>query len=277
MKPRYDVDLRSNVRTPMRDGVELSSDVYLPRAHGQFPTVLIRTPYSNNLDNHIDKARRLANDGYVCMVQDTRGRFDSDGEYYPVFHEADDGYDTHEWIGAQEWSNGKIGMSGPSYMGLVQWHSAVRDSQYLTCIAPSVIAGDFYDSWYPGGALNLNVAIAWAVSTSARAAQNIDHHNWTEAYRYLPLVEMDEHAGQRLPFWKDWIRHAAKDDYWAKGSLEDKFGQVSVPAFNLGGWYDVFAQQVFTNFNGITKGGGTPEPGHCRALDTQPEQLAQDR
>ena len=266
MKPRYDVEVRANVKTPMRDGTNLSADIYLPRAQGTFPTVLVRTPYSNNLDQHIEKGRRLANDGYIFVVQDTRGRWDSDGDYYPVFEEAEDGYDIQEWIGQQEWSNGKIGMSGGSYLGLVQWHSAQLRSQYLTCLAPRVIACDFYDSWYPGGALNLNVAIAWAMRTSGRAVQNVDHHNWTEMYHYLPLMDLDDYGGFGLGFWKDWIRHAAKDEYWKKGSLEDRFGEISVPAFNLGGWYDVFAGQTFINFNGMKLGGGTPESRQSKLI-----------
>ena len=104
----------------MRDGVKLSAEIYLPKAPGKFPTVLIRTPYSNNTDEIIRKGRRLANHGYACVIQDVRGRWDSDGEYYPFHQEALDGYDTQQWIGGQPWSNGKIGMAGGSYLGCVQ-------------------------------------------------------------------------------------------------------------------------------------------------------------
>ena len=144
MQPNYAVDMRLNIRTPMRDGVDLSSDIYLPQASGKFPTVLMRTPYDNNTSLMIEKAMRLANNGYACVIQDVRGRWDSDGVHYALFGHGPDGFDTQEWIGQQAWSDGKIGMAGGSYLGWVQWQSAPHRSQHLTCIAPRVMCGDLY-------------------------------------------------------------------------------------------------------------------------------------
>src|SRR5438874_671817 len=123
----------NGVKVPMRDGVRLSADIYLPEGSGPFPTVLMRTPYDNNADLMIQKGRRLASNGYACVIQDCRGRFDSEGEYYPMVNEGLDGYDTQEWIGKQSWCSGRIGMAGGSYVGWVQWTSAPHRSQYLTC------------------------------------------------------------------------------------------------------------------------------------------------
>jgi putative CocE/NonD family hydrolase len=111
MADNFGVEMRLDVKVPMRDGVELSADIYLPEASGPFPVVLMRTPYSNNDDSVIEKARQLANRGYVCVVQDVRGRFDSQGEYYAFHQEVDDGFDTQEWTGQQGWCNGNIGMA----------------------------------------------------------------------------------------------------------------------------------------------------------------------
>ncbi len=105
MQPKYDVEMRLDIKIPMRDSIALSTDIYLPRAEGPFPTVLIRTPYSNNINTVIENGRRFANNGYACVIQDCRRRWDSDGEFYP-FREAADGYDTQEWIGDQDWSSG---------------------------------------------------------------------------------------------------------------------------------------------------------------------------
>ena len=106
---QYRVDRKLDVKVPMRDGVDLSADVYLPRGAGPAPTVLMRTPYSNSAEPMIGKGKRLASAGYACVIQDCRGRWDSDGEYYPFLNEAEDGFDTHEWIGAQPWCNGRVG------------------------------------------------------------------------------------------------------------------------------------------------------------------------
>ena len=93
--------------------------------------------------------------------------------------------------------------------------------------------------------------------THARTGQDIDFHNWTEAFRSLPLRDIDAAAGRQLPFWKDWIDHPSYDDYWAAMDDEPRFGQIQAPAFNMGGWYDLYANQTFTNFNGLRQHGGS--------------------
>ena len=266
MTEPFDIIMELDVRVPMRDGVTLSSDIYRPDAPGAFPTVLMRTPYSNNIAGMIEKARRLANHGYVCVAQDVRGRWDSDGTYYP-FREGPDGYDTQEWIGLQSWSDGTIGMSGASYLGTVQWQSAPFRSEHLKCIAPRVICCDYYDGLiYPGGALQLNVAMTWGMRTNARTGQDIDYHNWNEAFRSLPLGQMDELAGRDLPFWKDWMEHDTYDAYWQAMDDEQRWDEISVPALNMGGWYDLYAPQTFTNFNGLRLNGRTPEARQSKLI-----------
>lgn len=266
MQPHYDIDMRLDVKVPMRDSVDLSADIYLPRGEGKFPTVLMRTPYSNNMENMIEKGRRLANSGYACVVQDCRGRWDSDGDYYP-FREGGDGYDTQEWIGQQDWSDGKIGMAGGSYVGMVQWQSAPHRSQYLKCMAPRVICCDFYSGLvYPGGAFQLNVLMTWGMRTNGHTGQNIDFHNWTEAFRALPIRAMDEAAGRSLSFWKDWVEHPRYDEYWEEFDDEKRWGEIAVPAFNMGGWYDLYAQHAFVNFNGLRQHGRTPEAKQSKLI-----------
>jgi len=256
MKENYDIEMRLNVKIPMRDRVNLSADIYLPKGNGKFPTVLMRTPYSNNGDDTVEKARTLANHGYVCVAQDTRGRWDSDGYHYPFRDDGRDGFDTQEWIGKQEWSTGKIGMSGASYGGLVQWQSAPYRSRYLTCMVPRVICGDFFGGLiYPGGALQLNVALSWGMRTNGRTAQTIEYHNWTETFRTLPLTDMSLETGRDLDFWNDWIEHPTYDDYWKAIDIEGRWGEIAAPAFNMGGWFDLYAKDTFTNFNGLTEGG----------------------
>lgn len=261
----YDVEMQLNIRHPARDGVKLSADVYLPKVSEKFPTVLMRTPYDNNSDLLVEKARRLANSGYACVIEDCRGRWDSDGEYYP-FREGEDGYDTQEWIGKQSWSNGKIGMSGGSYVGAVQWQSALHRSANLTCIAPRVICCDYYSGLiYPGGALQLSVLMTWGMRTNARTAQTIDFHDWTEAFRALPLGEMDKHAGRDLSFWSDWMAHPAYDDYWEAFNGE-RWSEIAAPAFVMGGWYDLYAPQTFDNYNGLRQQGRTVEAKRSKVV-----------
>jgi len=261
----YDVEMRLDVRHPARDGVSLSADIYLPKSSGKFPTVLMRTPYSNNGDPLVEKGRRLASAGYACVIEDCRGRWDSDGAYYP-FREGDDGYDTQEWIGQQPWSNGKIGMSGGSYVGTTQWQSAQHQSEFLMCIAPKVICTDYYSGLaYPGGALQLSVLMTWGMRTNARTGQTIDFHNWTDAFRELPIAELDKLAGRDLDFWSDWIAHPTYDEYWEAFNGE-YWGEIAAPAFNMGGWYDLYAPQTFTNFNGLRQHGGSEQAKQSKLI-----------
>jgi uncharacterized protein len=259
MSPNYAIRLSADVKVPMRDGVRLSADVYLPDAPGPFPAVLIRTPYDNNADALVQKARRLANNGYACVVQDCRGRYDSEGVYYPFRHDGEDGFDTQEWIGAQPWSSGKIGMAGASYLGWVQWSSAPLRSRFLTCLAPRVMCTDIYSGLvYPGGALQLNVLMTWGMRTSGHTMQSIEYDNWRDAFRALPLWDADTAAGRDLPFWRDWLEHPTYDEYWEPTNVDARWGDFEAPAYIMGGWYDLYASQTFVSFTGLRAHGGTP-------------------
>ncbi len=267
MNSSYRVDRRVDVRLPLRDGVELSTDLFLPRGAGRSPTVLIRTPYSNNNEQLIEKGSRLASAGYVCAIQDVRGRWDSAGSYYPFLNEADDGFDTQQWLGGQDFSDGTVGTAGASYLGTTQWRSAPLNSQYLKCMAPRVICTDYHSGLlYPGGALQLNVAMTWGMRTHARTGQDIDFHQWSKAFRHLPLQDIDASAGRDLPFWRDWIAHPAYDDYWEAMDDTRRWQQIRVPAFNMGGWYDLYANQTFTNFNGLRLEGGSNEARQSKLI-----------
>ena len=103
-----------DVRVPMRDGVELSTDIWLPDSDGQYPTILLRTPYLKAPQFRRYKLRYFIQQGYAVALQDVRGRGDSDGEFHFYFGEGEDGYDTIEWIAQQPWSNGDVGTSGAS-------------------------------------------------------------------------------------------------------------------------------------------------------------------
>ncbi len=258
MTESFRVDRHVDTKVPMRDGVQLSADLFLPRGAGPRPTVLMRTPYSNSLEATIEKGQRLADGGYNCVIMDCRGRWDSEGEYVPFLNEGVDGLDTQEWIGQQPWSDGTIGTAGASYLGTTQWRPAPLGSSYLKCIVPRVICTDYYSGLlYPGGALQLNVAMTWGMRTHGRTGQDIEFHNWTQAFRHLPIRDIDQSGGRDLPFWRDWIDHPSYDDYWSPMDDEQRWDQIKVPALNMGGWFDLYANQTFTNFNGLRLHGGS--------------------
>ena len=127
---------RVDLRIPMRDGVRLSADTWLPVSDGSHPVILMRTPYFTNsaFGRYSDMAQFFVEHGYIFMVQDVRGTGESEGEFCSFHQEAEDGYDTVEWIAEQSWSNGKVGMMGASYSGTVQWLAAKEGPPHVTCL-----------------------------------------------------------------------------------------------------------------------------------------------
>src|SRR6202167_5309770 len=149
----YEVIVQTGVRMETRDGVTLRADIYRPKAEGKFPVILMRTPYDKSVGWAAAPAYQVATHGYVVIVQDVRGRYESEGEWYPFRHESADGYDAVEWAAALPFSNGKVGMTGGSYVGATQLLAALAHPPHLAGICPVVTASNYHENWtYQGGA-----------------------------------------------------------------------------------------------------------------------------
>ena len=257
MEQHFEVDLRIDVPVPMRDGVKLSTDLYLPRSEDAFPTVLIRTPYGNGGSDSVNKGRMLASIGYACAMQDCRGRWDSEGVFVPLFGEGEDGFDTCEWLAEQPWCNGAIGTMGGSYLGWVQWSNAVLGSDKLKCIAPAIMGTNHYNMMRPGGALLLNTALTWALETDGRTEQSVGDRNWTEVFRGLPLTEAGEQSGQNVPHFVDWVQHEEYDEYWKQIDVSGRITDLTMPALIVTGWYDLFASQTLADYQALRTSGAS--------------------
>ena len=253
------VEARYDVKVPMRDGVNLSADIYFPRGEqGPFPVILTRTPYDNMTEESLEAGRFYPQHGYVLVAQDVRGRNDSDGDFYPYLNDFNDGHDTVEWIGAQPWCDGNVGMVGASYVGYVQWQAASMGSSYLKAIVPRVIGANMYETgWYQGGAFHLGTAAMWAMRYDGRTRQDIFDYNWEQLFKKLPLAELDREAGKDVHFFRDWIAHPDYDDYWRAQSIEERYPNIKVPVLQIGGWYDVLVRGTFHHFTEMRKHGGS--------------------
>ena len=166
MPEAISLKIESNVAVPMRDGVTLYADIYRPEGNGQFATILQRTPYdkTTSLTNTMLDPIRAAKAGFAVVIQDTRGRHSSEGEFYAFRDDINDGYDTVEWAAAQHWSTGKVGMFGASYVGATQWLAAISRPPHLVTIAPTVTASNYHDGWtYQGGAFELGFNMSWTL------------------------------------------------------------------------------------------------------------------
>ena len=263
----HEVRLLHGLRVPMRDGVQLSADVYLPRfEQGPFPTIVTRTPYESGRDVFIELGVWWAERGYAFAVEDCRGRFESEGVFHAYFPEIEDGYDTLEWVAAQIWCNGKIATWGRSYGALTQWLMAPLQSPHLTCMAPHVICDDFFsDCHYIGGAFQLMLSMGamtiWETNLATVVGNQAAKLFQNRAFwNHLPLIELDEWAiGRKVPYWREWLEHSTYDAYWERCNTMGRYDQIAVPAFQQCGFFDPYTAAGFRRFNGISQQGATPQ------------------
>jgi hypothetical protein len=259
--PRQDVPVNpipsivefDNVAVPMRDKVVLRADVYLPPGGGRWPAILIRTPY--NRHSEISQSYRFfADHGYAVITQDVRGRHGSAGTFGSVAQEGPDGSDTIDWIVRQPWSNGRVGMAGASYVGIVQWWAAVQKNPHLVTIFPLLSGNDEYmDRYYsPGGALQLGHRLIWlSENLTPRGAIRPSYESYIW---HLPLKTADIAATtQRLQLWRSPLEHPSYDRFWTKLSIRNQMLNVDVPVFSMGGWFDAYSQSDLNAFSTLAK------------------------
>ena len=271
------VELHRNVEIPMRDGVVLRADLYRPAGDGRHPVVLQRTPYDKSLKANafmMMDPLRTAEAGFAVVVQDTRGRFASDGSFTPFRDDTADGYDTVEWCAAQPWSTGVVGMYGASYVGATQWLAAIAAPPSLRAIFPQITASQYHEGWtHQGGAFALGFNLSWTVAGLApdtyrrmrkerpdmtaafhRVVGAIDELG--EWFTHTPLSDLPLLA-DGAPYFADWVAHPDDDDWWAPIRVEDHYEQVTTPSLNVGGWYDIFLGGTLANYVGMRARGGT--------------------
>ena len=257
----YQVAVQQSVRVKMRDGVVLIADIYRPKAPGKFPVLLTRTPY-----NRRDALTGifLASHGYVAILQDTRGRFDSEGDFYPFKNESADGYDTIEWAAGLDYSNGMVGMFGGSYVGATQMLAAIAKPPHLKAIYPYVTASEYYDGWtYQNGALMQWFASSWttglAEDTLRRKTNRLARpKDWSaqlplENYRLISTPS----AADVAPYFRDWLEHERDDDYWRRWKISDHYNEMDIKALHSGGWHDIFLKGSIKNFVEMRKNAAT--------------------
>lgn len=245
-KAEFEIAEERGVAVPMRDGIKLSADVFRPRAEGKFPVIVVRTPYKKEMNEL--QGRFYARRGYAMVMQDVRGRFASPGEWEPFVNEPKDGYDTIEWAAGQDWSNGKVGMIGASYVGWVQWFAAREKPPHLVTIIPNVSPPDpFYNFPYEYGTFFILGGIWWADvcaseatgDLSGAAMSKIGEKKYGRLLKSLPVIDLDEKVlGGKNPYWRKWIEHPVDDDYWACVNYFDKLEKARIPVFHQSGWFD---------------------------------------
>jgi putative CocE/NonD family hydrolase len=249
--PEFRARVLQEARVAMRDGIRLHTLRVGPDDGARHPTLLIRTPYGIGWSPPLFLmpvvARFLARRGYHVVLQDTRGRYASEGEFYPLRPEADDGCDALDWVSKQPWFDGSLGMWGGSYFGYTQWSVAAEPPPYLKALVPIVTSADMHALFYPGGAFSLATALRWAAGNGDRKGRRAPERRLPAAARVRPLRGAVEAAGRRAPFFADWVDHPDLDAYWRAINRTDARG-TRVPTLSVAGTYDIFCGPQLTDF-----------------------------
>jgi putative CocE/NonD family hydrolase len=252
---------------PMRDGVKLRADLLRPASGGPFPVLVYRTPYGRkSAETYYTTFRHAVERGYAVLIQDVRGRYDSEGEFRPYENEGHDGFDTIEWAAKQNWSNGEVGTFGLSYPGAVQWLAAVENPPHLRAMVPAMTFSTPQNFFYAGGSWDLSwIEWIWdniAPDISAKknvigaktgsAARKTWKQDGDKMLAEVPLKNLAELRGL-APYYYDWLSHPPEDPWWDWAELRNKYSNVHAAVLNLSAWYDdnYGPEGATTNFNGL--------------------------
>jgi uncharacterized protein len=267
--------IEKDVAMRTRDGVTLRADVYRPDSSGRFPVLLSRLPYDKNGRRRPGDIDPFVEHGYVVIIQDTRGRFASDGdEYYPLVWEARDGHDAVEWAAQLPYSTGAVGTMGQSYLGATQYLLAPTRPPHLKACFPVSAPADFDQCWiyHTGGAFELGWQIPYAIFM---ARDTIKRRGLTEtllpglervlappetpwappltleAYRRLPLLEWAEQLAPVARYLTEYLCEPEEGHQPSEVNLERQHGQIDVPMYHVTSWYDIFLHGGIANFCGL--------------------------
>ena len=260
-----EIDIRLYQKVPMRDGINLSANIFLPNERPEpLPVILIYTPYVN--DEAIDRGVYFARNGYVFISLDLRGRGNSEGIYAPFEKDGIDGYDAIEWISKQPWCNGKVGMMGGSYRGMVQWLTLKQKPKALVSMVPTASVGPGIDFPKSNG-IFYNYALQWLTFTSGKSRNDNLFGNGTYWYtkglkkfhKKLPFNQWDEIAlSARNDIFQKWIAHPDFDEYWQSFyPTAAEYAGFDLPILTITGYFDGDQPGAMTYYKGHHANAGT--------------------
>jgi uncharacterized protein len=254
------VDLHWNQKIPLRDGVQLSATVYMPRGQkAPAPCIFTLTPYI--AQSYHDRGIYFAAHGYPFLTADVRGRGNSEGQYDPLLQEAHDGYDVVEWLAKQPYCNGKISMWGGSYAGYDQWAAAKEFPPHLATIVP--VAAPYAGVDFPmRGNIFGPYDVQWLTFTSGRTSQDKlfgDSAFWNAKFRAwfesgAPFKDIDTLIGAPSAIFQRWVQHPHPDAFWdAYNPTAEQYARLSIPILTITGAYDGDQPGALTHYREYMK------------------------
>ena len=261
----------------LRDGSITYVDVFRPDVSGKFPALLSRI--ANNKSSQYGRFDdldpiRAASSGFAVVIQDVRGRYSSNGDFYAFVNEIDDGYDSIEWVANQSWCNGRVGMYGRSYAGASQWMAAKSKPKSLGCIAPGFTVSNYQDGWiWRRGAFELESNLSWTLGELTTGNwENLSRRlfigqeyldrlvifnkEMRNNYKNILLEDIPE-IRTLAPYYFDWLSHSEYDSYWERISIEESHSSIDIPSFNYGGWFDSRIGGTIRNYTRMSELGGS--------------------
>jgi len=252
------LNIQLNVMVPMRDGARLCVDIYRPSTQHK-GTLLLSTPYNSKTPWLMCLARKMAKQAFAVVVQNSRGRFGSEGQFRPFEDERRDGYDMLCWLASQSWTNRKIGLLGICY--------SVYSNYPLMAVTPppgiEVVASvccqelvDLFDLIYPAGVLRLHWALPWLELIRSTGNQNSggndvngSHLQWQDVVKELPLISIEEKLGREIPTWSQWLKNPHYGKEWQEWSIDEDIARTTVPTMHVSGWFDPCLSQTIATFS----------------------------
>ena len=271
------VIVERNIMVPMRDGVKLATYVRRPEVSHKVPAILIRSPYKAEPPGKVP--RELARPGdratqFAVVMQDTRGRYASEGEFTPFFNEAQDGYDAVEWVAQQPWCDGNVGMAGGSYLGYTQLAAAMAQPPHLRAICATVPPADINGgTLFYGGAMRQELAQAWMIGQAFNSQRVLRKEvPQAEVDRWRDKGRFDEwcwHLPLRDPgaivvggpsyekTWQSYIEAWTNPHKWDEHSPMLNANKITVPVLLIAGWFDIFSQPDIDFWKALRERGGS--------------------
>jgi uncharacterized protein len=263
---RNRITVDRGLRVPMRDGTLLLADHYAPVTAEPRPTVLLRTPYGRG-PNFAMMARPYAERGYHVLLQSARGTFGSGGTFTPAVSEAADGHDTVAWLRGQPWFNGKLVVTGPSYLAFAAWALALDPPPELTAVAVQISPHDLASAGFGRGPFELFNLLSWSDLMASQERFGAARMMWrtmtaerrlAAAMDRLPVAASGTELADRTPWYLDWFAHADRGDpYWAEYSAAAALERITVPTLLISGWHDFFAEQTMAQYQ-VLRDRGVP-------------------
>ncbi|MEE3232814.1 MAG: CocE/NonD family hydrolase [Candidatus Latescibacterota bacterium] len=254
-EPSHGVWTERGIGFTTSDSIRLLADIHHPKTRKKTPTILVRIPFTNTFRNRTRSdviGRYWARRGYTVVIQGTRGRYESGGQFYPLTHEREDGKQTLRWIANQPWYDGRLAMWGGSAFGHTQWAIADQTNPGPSALFVQIASTNFRKMFYPGNAFSLESGLYWAVrSRGGRDREVVSIKDIERGVASFPIIEADDRAIGDTDFFNDWLLNQHNDAYWEAIDGTNRTHSLQAPVLLMAGWFDPFLPTQINDFTNI--------------------------